>query len=56
MRVLTAEMSDVGVADEQHCLQAFHETVFYLVSVMRKTEQMLLDGYPIVGRGIVLQP
>jgi hypothetical protein len=54
--VLTAEMTDVGVADERHCLQAFHETVFYLVSVMLKSELMLFDGCPIVGRGFVLQP
>jgi hypothetical protein len=56
MRVQTAKRTDVGVADELHYLQAVHETVFYLVSVMLKSELMLFDECPIVGRGFVLQP
>ena len=55
MGVLTAKRTDVGVADARHRLQAVHETVFYLVSVMLKTELVLFDGRPTVGRGFVLQ-
>ncbi len=55
MGVLTAKKTDVGVADERHCLQAVHETVFSLVSVILKTELVPCDGCPLVERGLVLQ-